>query len=168
MSAKRISAFTIIEVAIAMLIAALVISMTYSIYLIVGRSYQSFNAKNEEMAILLQLDELLRKDFDRSLAIWKDTTGIAIQYPNHIVRYKFDTAYMVRIGTRTDTFKIKSDTVNTAFENQPVNEYKPLKEQNRIDRLDLSLLFQNKKITYHYHKVYSSANLIHRNPDALH
>jgi len=167
MSVKRIRAFTIIEVTIAMLISAMVIGITYSIFLIVSRSYQSFNTKNDTMAVVLKLDELLRKDFDRSLAVWKDTSGIEIQYPGNRVRYKFDTAYVVRIGVRTDTFKVKTDTVNISFENQPIDELKIIKEQNRIDQLDVSLLFQKGKITYHYHKVYSSANLIHRTPNAL-
>jgi len=164
---KKVAAFTIIEVTIAMLISALVIGMTYSIYLIVSKSYQSFNLKNDTMAVVLRLDEWLHKDFDRSEAVWKDTSGIAMQYPGNTVRYKFDTAYVVRIGVRTDTFKVKTDTVNTLFEGKAISEFKSAGDQNRIDQLDLSLILQNQKITYHYHKVYSSANLINRNPDAL-
>jgi hypothetical protein len=57
--------------------------------------------------------------------------------------------------------------VNTAFETFPVNEVQETEEQNRIDEFAFTLIFQNEKIPYHYHKLYSSVNLIQRNPNAV-
>ncbi|HZX59365.1 MAG TPA: prepilin-type N-terminal cleavage/methylation domain-containing protein [Mucilaginibacter sp.] len=167
MNKGRVKAFTIIELTVAMLISAIAIGITYTIFSIISRSYGSFNKKNEHMAEVSRLDELLRKDFERSELVLKDTSSIAFQSLNKMVRYKFDTAYVVRIGLITDTFKVRTDTVNTLFENEIVNEPALLKEQNRLDQLDLSIALQNEKITYHYHKIYSSTNLINRNPDAV-
>jgi len=167
MSKNRVKAFTIIEVTITMLISAIVIGITYSVYSIVSYSYSSFNSKNENMAVVLRLDELLRKDFDRSQCIVKDTSGITFQAAGRLIKYKFDPDYILRIDLITDTFKVKPDTANVFFETKPINEIETSAEQNQIDELNLTLTSQNEKITYHYHKVYSSENLFTRKPDAI-
>jgi len=166
---KQARAFTIMEVTIAMLISAIVIGITYTVYSIISRSYNSFNTKNEEMAVVIRLDELLQKDFDRSECISKDTAGITFQTANNnLVKYKFDRDYVLRIGLITDTFNVNPDTVNTFFETNAVDEIGERAEKNRVDELNLTLTSQNGKITYHYLKVYSSENLFNRKPDALH
>jgi hypothetical protein len=165
---KRIAAFTIMEVTITMLISALVIGITYSIFAIVSRSYQAFHRKNEEIANVLRLDGVLRKDFDRGELILKDSTGIGIVKPSGLIHYAFYPDYVLRNGIKTDTFKVKTDSVSTFFENTPINDVSPDKEQNRLDRVDIPVFLQNEKFTYHYSKIYSSENLFIRKPDAIH
>jgi hypothetical protein len=165
---KRARAFTIIEVTIAMLISTIVIGITYTVYSIISRSYNSFNNKNESMFVVVRLDELLQKDFDKADLILKDTTGMTFQSAGDIITYKFDRDHIIRIGLIADTFKVKMDSANTFFEARPINDISPLVEQNRIDDLNLLLSTQSEKITYHYHKQYSSENLFSHNPNALH
>lgn len=155
------------EVIITMLITAILIGITYTVYSIISKSYSSFNTKNTDIALVLTLDNLLKKDFDRAEIILKDTDGIAIRNSIRTVRYKFNPDNIIRIGAETDTFKIKTDTISAAFETDPVNGKGTLEERNRLDEVNLSLILQNEKITYHYHKVYSSANLFNREPDAI-
>jgi hypothetical protein len=119
------------------------------------------------MATVLKLDELLREDFERSRIVLKDTGGIAIHYPERVIKYRFDTAYVLRVSTKTDTFKVKADTAHTAFEGGEVVEMRIDTERNRIDQLDLPLRLEKEKFTYHYHKAYSSADLIHRKSHAF-
>ena len=168
MMKKRARAFTIIEVTIAMLISAIVIGITYTVYSIISRSYNSFNNKNEAIAVVVRLDELLQKDFDRSAYISKDTTGITFQGPNNVVSYKFNPDHIVRTGLITDTFKVTPDSVNAFFEMKSINIPGLSTEENRLDELDLTITFQNEKITYHYRKVYSSENLFNSKADAIH
>src|SRR3569832_707986 len=99
---RRVKGFTILEISIAMLIASMVIGITYTAYLIIGRAYQSYNSKHEHIAELLKLDELLRKDFDHAELILKDTGGIAIHYPTCVIKYRFDTAFILRITIKAD------------------------------------------------------------------
>jgi prepilin-type N-terminal cleavage/methylation domain-containing protein len=164
---RHIKGFTLMEISVAMLIAAMVIGIAYSASLIINRAYRSYNAKHERMAELLKLDELLRRDFDRSELILKDTGGIAVHYPGHVVKYKFDTAFVLRVTIRTDTFKVKTDSVHALFEGVEAGEMNPDTERNRIDQLDLPLYLEKEKITYHYHKIYSSQDLISRKSNAL-
>ena len=164
---KRVKAFTILEVTIAMLIAALLIGFTYTAYSIVVKSYSSFNRKNQDMAELVRLDEWLKKDFAHAETVQKDTAGIVFNSEGHHVKYRFDPDFIIRTEIKSDTFKVKTDSVATSFESLPVNELGPADEQNRLDDLDLVILFQGEKIPYHYHKQYSSVNLINRNTNAL-
>jgi Tfp pilus assembly protein PilE len=164
---QKVKAFTILEVTITMLITALLIGITYTSYSIIVKSYQSFDKKNNEMAVLATLDHLLKRDFDQAESIFKDQEGIALISINKTIKYQFKLDYILRIGARTDTFKVQTQDVNTAFENVSINEVQETEEQNRIDELAFTLIYQNEKIPYHYVKLYSSVNLIFRNPDAV-
>jgi hypothetical protein len=170
MIGKRVAAFTIMEITVAMLISALVIAITWTAYLSFSKSYQSYNKKHEDMAVVLTLDEVLRKDFDRAEMIRRDSSGMVVQFADHTIRYAFNTAFVLRTvpAVKTDTFKVKSDSLSMSFESIPVNEVSEDKEKNRIDQLDLSFFLEKEKIPYHYRKTYSSADLIHRKNYAVH
>jgi prepilin-type N-terminal cleavage/methylation domain-containing protein len=167
MNKYHVKAFTIMEVTITMMIAAILIGITYTAYSIISKSYISFNTKNSDMAVLVQLDRLLKRDLDRAEIMLKDNDGISLKNDVHEIKYKFEPGFITRTDVRIDTFKVKTDLVSTFFEGQPVNETSADEEQNRLDELEFTLLFQNEKIPYHYHKQYSSVNLIQRNPDAI-
>jgi Tfp pilus assembly protein PilE len=165
---KRFAAFTIMEVTITMIISAILIGITYTAFSIFSRSYHGFGLKNQDMAMVLRLNELLQRDFDRADIVLKEADGIALKAPARVIRYRFAPDYFVRTGVAIDTFKIKTDSVITSFDGSVINEPAEYDEVNRLDELDIQLLLQNEKIPYHYHKVYSSENLINRNPDAIH
>jgi len=164
---KRLKAFTIMEITVVMLISAIVIGIAYTAFNIINQSYRSFQQKNEHMAELVRLDELLRKDFNRATMISKTTSGIFLKASTDSVTYDFEPNFTVRTSTITDTFKLDVQDILTNFEASPVTVLNPIAEQNRIDELDFSILFENEKIQYNYHKQYSSANLIERNPNAI-
>jgi Tfp pilus assembly protein PilE len=164
---QKVKAFTILEVTITMLITALLIGITYTSYSIIVKSYRSFTVKNEEMTVLVTLDHLLKRDFDQAEMIFKDQDGIALTSNDKTIKYEFKPDYIVRIAVRIDTFKVQTQDVNMAFENIPLNEVQETEEQNRIDEVAFILIFQNEKIPYHYNKLYSSVNLIQRNPNAV-
>lgn len=168
MTNKRIPAFTIIEVTIAMLLSALVIGIAYTVFSIVTRSYHSYQEKHQAMAAVLRLDELLQKDFLRAEIILKDTDGIAFKKENQVIKYHFDKGYVLRTGTTIDTLKVQADSITTSFENGRIGSVNNVPEQNRLDQLDMIVMLQKEKIPYYYHKVYSSVNLINRKSDAIH
>jgi len=78
MNKYRVKAFTIFEMVITMMITAIVIGIAYTSYSIVVKSYNSFNNKNNDMAVVINLDHLLKRDFERAETILKDTDGIAL------------------------------------------------------------------------------------------
>ncbi len=167
-NARRLKAFTILEVSITMLIAAILIGITYTAYTIVSKSYLSFHSKNQDMAEVEQLDDWLKKDFDNAIIIQKETDGISLEKSDQRkIKYNFNTDFVVRISDRIDTFNIKTKALNTLFEGQIINEVNPSTEQNRLDELGFTLVFKNEEIPCHYYKIYSSVNLIERNPNAI-
>jgi Tfp pilus assembly protein PilE len=167
MMKQKVKAFTIMEVTITMLITGLIIGITYTSYSIVIKSYHSFTTKNDSMAVLVSLDHVLKRDFDRADSILKDSAGITVKKNDMSIKYVFMPDFIVRNSLKTDTFKVQTQEVMTSFDNIPIIEMQATAEQNRIDGLDFTLVFQNEKIPYHYRKLYSSENLIQRNPNAV-
>lgn len=167
MNKHKVKAFTIMEITVAMLLAAIVIGITYTAYSIISQSYIAYHNKNEDMAGLVRLDELLKKDFSHADTISKVDNGILCKIDTIGITYEFQPEYTVRHSTIIDTFKLKTADVNTLFENQPITEINNIPEQNRLDELDITVLFHNEKIPYYYHKQYSSASLAERNPNAV-
>jgi Tfp pilus assembly protein PilE len=167
MNRYKVKAFTILEVTITMLVTALLVAITYASYSIVMKSYRSFTNKNDDMAVLFTLDHLLKRDFDQAETIRKDTNGIMLTNNFKVVKYIVTPDFIVRHAIRIDTFKIQTQGWITSFENAPINELQPIAEQNRIDEFRFNLAYQNEIIPYHYRKLYSSENLIQRNPNAI-
>jgi type II secretory pathway component PulJ len=164
---NRVKAFTIMEVTVAMILAAMVIGITYTAFNIVNQLYSAFNKKNVSMAVLTRLDELLKKDFAGADIVALTQNGIVCKISGQAITYQLDTGFVVRTSTIIDTFKVSTQNITTLFENQPVNAVSPVAEQNRVDELQFIITFQDEKIPYHYHKDYSAANLIERNPNAV-
>ncbi|MDB5133281.1 MAG: hypothetical protein JWR02_3030 [Mucilaginibacter sp.] len=164
---QRVRAFTIMEVTISMLIAGLLVAITYTSYSIIVKSYRSFTAKNEDMAVLISLDHVLKRDFDRADLILRETDGFRLKNSDQVIKYTFSPDFITRIAVKMDTFKVETQELNASFENIPVGEVQVTDEESRLDDVAFTLVFQNEKIPYHYHKLYSSDNLIKRIPHAV-
>jgi hypothetical protein len=167
MKGRRIPAFTLMEIAIAMLISALLIGMTYTIYSIVARSFAAFTKKNNAIAMISRLDELLKKDFDRADRIEKTENGIAMTRNGQSVIYTISPGALLRTAGITDTFKIAVISSTASFEGRAIAASTPDAESSRIDDFDMLFVAENDTLTGHYHKTYSSANLINRNAHAV-
>jgi len=166
MISKKVPGFTIMEVTIAMLLSALVIGISYTVFSLVTRTYRTYQLKHQEMANVLRLDELLQMDFGRAEVILKDTDGIALKNSNRVIKYSFYPDYVLRRGITVDTFRVKTDSITISFENKPLDDLKDIEEDNRMDELAMLISLQKEKIPYYYHKIYSSVNLINRKADA--
>ena len=166
MSKRRVKAFTILEVTIVMMITSLLIGITYTSYSIIVKSYLSFTEKNKDQTVLTNLDYLLRRDFEQANIIRKEPDGVSLQRESGIIKYQIKPEYILREGIRTDTFKVETQDLSTLFENVPINDVQTIDEQNRIDELQFTLIYKNDQIPCYYHKLYSSSNLIQRNPNA--
>ena len=163
----KVYAFTIMEVMVTMLITALLIGVVYTSYSLILKSHHSFTTKNEDMADLLTLDHLLKKDFDQAEVISKETDGIIITNKERLIHYLLKPDHLIRYAIRTDTFKVAVQDILTSFENVPLEEIQSIEEQNRIDELAFTVSFHGERISYHYHKIYSSENLMQSKQNAV-
>ena len=75
------------EVTIAMIVAGIVVMMSYTVFTIMGKSYLDFSKKNESIASLLLFDKVLKRDFSNArlivlasdaLLLKKDSSHITI------------------------------------------------------------------------------------------
>lgn len=164
---QKIKAFTVMEVTVTMLVTAILIGIMYTSYSIIVKSYGGFNTKNDEMAALVSLDHVLKRDFERSESVYKTQDGIVLKKDDTMIDYVFTPDFIVRKAARADTFKVQTRDVTASFENMPLSEVQETEEQNRADVLGFTLTYKNEQIPYLYHKLYSSVNLIQRNPNAL-
>jgi Tfp pilus assembly protein PilE len=164
----KLKAFTILEMAIAMLISALLIGIIYTAYALISKSYLTFIRKNKDMEIAIQLDKLLKKDFSKAVTISEDQHTILFKTDSSQLIYEFYPDFITRTQGITDTFKLQTESMHTSFEDKPMAEVPPENRQNLLDDLELTILLQNEKIPYHYHKQYSSVNLFTQTSDAIH
>jgi prepilin-type N-terminal cleavage/methylation domain-containing protein len=160
MNKHRVKAFTIIEMTVAMLISAIVIAFTYTAYSILSKSYAMFVNKNRDMETIIQLDRLLRKDFSKAASIYRTENGLTLKDSSSMVSYEMNESGIIRKGIVPDTFKVQISQPLATFENRPIATSVDDSSANLIDDFSFILLFRNEKIPYHYHKSYSSANLI--------
>lgn len=162
---QRVRAFTILELTIAMLLSAVVIGIAYTTFSIISRLYGEYNRKHEELAVILRLDELLRRDFNHAQGVYLTTEGYTFKDSLQDVQYRFTPDYVLRSSSVTDTFKVVVQQPEAAFETQPVTEEVLVAdslESGRLDELHFTLLYKGTLFPCHYHKHYSSKNLINR------
>lgn len=115
---KKIKAYTLMEVTIAMLLSAICIGICYSAYDIIGRYYTTFQQKNESSDILLSLKRVMGKDINRSTIVLNTGKGFVCQGDSLNVSYLFEEAKILREleGLRTDTFKVVWKDLSIHFE----------------------------------------------------
>jgi len=156
MNKHKIPAFTLMEVTVSMLIAAIAIAITYTAAHIVSVTYGDYQKKQDHVATFSQLDKLLKQDFSRPGKIVKSADGLQVETPGGLIRYEFADGYIVReqFALGTDTFKLDPKAVICSFEKQAVAE-----GQN-IDQLELQATLEKEEIPLIYQKTYSAQDLI--------
>jgi Tfp pilus assembly protein PilW len=157
---NRIPAFTIMELTVAMLISAIVIGLMYSAYAIISKSYLSFVDRNNNASTLAFLDRRLSRDIDKAEIIWRDSNTVTMRSNKDTVIYRFRADRVIRQKLLADTFKVSTDGLSTSFESVPVDGNQSNTGEKKIDDLQIVLLAEGQKIPYHYHKTYSSVNLL--------
>jgi len=155
-----LKAFTIMEMVVAMLLAAIAIGLTYTVFSIFTQTYGDYTRKHQLLAIPDRVEQLLSRDFDKSTNILKTDSGLICESNQQLVVYQFSRNYILRKQMVRDTFRVNVDQFEAFFEKSPVVEMDTTNAKNRIDELQLKLIIENQRITYHFLKQYSSANLM--------
>jgi type II secretory pathway component PulJ len=152
----KFSAFTIMEVTVSMLIAAIAIAITYTAYSIISRSYRSYDQKNKKIAELIRADKLLKQDFMLADKISRTGQGIILESEQGVIRYEFTDSCILRdqYSLRVDTFPLKANQYVPLFENleSDIGE--------RLDHLNLQTTWEGQRINFSYSKVYSAEDLM--------
>lgn len=152
---KKVPAFTLMEVTIAMLIAGIAIAITFTAYRIVSGSYLGFSKKQDELADFVRIDKLLKEDFLGAKHIVKSPKGLVMEMEAGLITYHIDSGFMLRdqFSLRTDTFRFQVNSPAFLFENNVAEEGQP------VDQFSFETVVEGQLIPLHYQKIYSAQDL---------
>lgn len=157
---KKLPAYTLIELTVAMLISAVVITILYQAYMVITSSYIVFNQKNKKQAELASLEKLLGNDFEQGKEIVRSQEGFAIKlHDNRQIAYSLLDFGVVRnqFELQADTFKIHTYSSDYYF------QHAEAVIDGKIDLLDLQLQQDSTIVQIKKYKQYSSADLFKKN-----
>ena len=151
----KINAFTIMEVTVSMLLAAISIAIAYTSYRVVSNSYQQFDTKNKNVSEFLFADKALKKDISFCSRMIRIDEGISLITTEGEIIYKFSPDYILRnqFNLRTDTLFLRSAELRSSFEQQEVFL------GDLADRISFIATLEDKTISLTYKKDYSAEEL---------
>lgn len=152
---RKVASFTLIELTVAMLIASIAISVTYTAYTIVANLYQDYITKQEQISHITLLSKLLRVDILTAEKMVRTPQGFVCESPGGKVCYTVSKNYVIRdqLALSVDTFRIPVLKEGYYLNKQPV-EF-----QGIVDEVNLSIGTSPYVIPFKYFKQYSSQNL---------
>lgn len=115
---KRIKAFTLFELVLGMLLAAIVIGMAYYASTIFMRIYGSYSKNSYAQSELVLFKKVVSKDVERAARLDFLNDELLLKDPQGeaVLSYTFTSEYALRRGAAVDTFKLDNLQVRASFE----------------------------------------------------
>ena len=157
MKKKKIEAYTLMELAIAMLLAAIWMSICYTAYQMVGDYFHAFQKKNATAEEVLTLRRTMEKDIAKGRYLIRTAEGFSITGDSLNITYQFaDTAILRKLeNLRTDSFHVISVETRFRFEEREALE------MDTVDHISFKLKMENQQmIPVTIGKFYSAHDLL--------
>ena len=154
----KINAYTLMEVTVAMLVAAICITICYTAYGLMANYYLVFKEKNDTIDSVLMLKQTMERDLLNGEHCFKITQGFQLQGDSDSVNYLFNEKDVIRkVGKlKADTFHLKVSDLVCEFEQQTILEL------DTIDRISFKILLPEAQVVpILLKKKYSAENLFH-------
>ncbi|OWK68848.1 hypothetical protein [Pedobacter sp. AJM] len=154
---RKINAYTLMEVTVSMLLAAVCISICYSAYGLINHYFTDFQKKNAITQEVLNLNTTMDRDFIRAKYIIRTADGLSIESPGQLISYDFRKQEVLRnvSGLHTDSFHLQPVNVLFRFKGHEVQE------RDTIDQVHLNIhIDDERKITITKCKQYSAQDLL--------
>ena len=154
---RKINAYTLMEITVSMLLAAICISVCYSAYGLINNYFNAFKKKNVLNQEVLTLNGTMDRDFLKANYIIRTADGMSIESPNQLIHYHFVGQEVIRSvsGLRTDSFHLSPVNTFFSFRGHEVNEL------DTIDQVSLYINIDGKrKISIAKNKQYSACDLL--------
>jgi prepilin-type N-terminal cleavage/methylation domain-containing protein len=155
---KKLSAFTLIELLIGMIISSIVIGFGYAAYSLIYKQYLSYKQVKEKVVEITLFKQVLSTDMQQAAIIsFSENTLSLLNKNKNPLEYHFYDDFIVRKEKElSDTFKISASNVKTNFLFQDqlifVNEFS----------FDANVLDEKEHFTFA--KNYSSETLMNYEP----
>jgi len=117
-SMRKVEAYTLMEIAIAMLLAAMCMSICYTAYGLIGDYFRAFQRKNSTVEEVLSLQRTMSDDVLKAKCIIRTAKGISLNQDSLNIMYQFEPEYILRtaVGLHTDSFQVKPVDSHFLFE----------------------------------------------------
>ncbi len=127
---KKLKAFTIIELVVAMLLTSIVVSIAYVCLDLLGSSYKQFSETQKQVDELVLLQKQLAKDFNSCNKAIFYREGLECTYDNEKIYYKiYDDEIIRKSYGREDRWSITLIAWEGAFCHVPLEvDYMPVDE----------------------------------------
>jgi type II secretory pathway component PulJ len=151
---KRLKAVTVIELAIALLISAIVIAIAYNSMDVFNRMYSRFLLKNDINHQLIVFDKIIKSDLQRSEVVLRKGNGISLHKSgSEWINYEWMESYILRHkrNINTDTFYVKSVFLQSGFNGLPREE-----NNSVIDEIIIAIIKESESMEAIYFKPYGA------------
>lgn len=154
---KKVKAFTLLELLIAMIISSIVIAFGYEVYSIMYKQFLSYKKAKTEIVNTMQFNTVLTNDFYNSEEITFNENTIAVfRKNNEPLHYTFNDNYILRTRNEImDTFKITATNIQEkfVFKNEQM-------QSTLINELSFDALQSGEIQHFLFEKNYSAATLL--------
>lgn len=155
---KRIKAFTIVELVMAMLISSIAIGIVYYAFLFFNKQFLAYENRSQLTSDLLLAEKALQTDIERA-DIVTDSLGSFIilrgNTPCDEVIYEAGGKNIVRrCGEAVDSFRIENKGMRTIYVNDSVN---------LVSQIVFQLVINNSHLEKSFSKQYSADQLMKGN-----
>lgn len=146
---KKINAFTLLEMVLAMMLASVVIGMAYTGFTLFSRIYDGYRSKNLKHAGIRMFKAVLDRDMERGGAVVIKDRQVSFG----LLSYELMEDELVRsAGLERDTFRMEHLQMQAFFEGDPV-------QTGRIDHLVFRFEQEGRQLVISGIRLYSSAEL---------
>ena len=152
---RKIKAYTLMEVTVAMLLSAITIAICYTAYTTIKGYFFSFKQRTNEAEELLYFKHVMERDLQKSNYVFYIKDGIELLVDSSSVKYIFNDSSTLRsLSTgQTTTLKVAAKDLKFFF------EQKEIVGPDTIDQLNLNLKLGKTNMPLQFHKFYSASNL---------
>ena len=152
---RRLKALTVMELTIAMLISAIVVSIAYNSMDIFNRLYHRYLKTNDANYQFVLFDRIFKRDLDRAEVVFSAVSGITLQnFDEKRIRYEWqeDMVLRYRPGVEADTFYIYSRLQSLTFGNADCMN----RPEAVVDQIRVVMIKEQEIIDAVYHKPYGA------------
>lgn len=153
---KRLKAFTLLEMTLAMVLTSLVVAMGYSATDIVQAQLTNFRSTQSKLVDVQRLYSELALDFDRAETVRLGDEQLIINLEKEHLTYRWETGTIYRVQQeQIDSFQLQLVDHECYFQQALVEQTaKP------IDGLEMTLSLDGEAWNLRWEKQYSAATLM--------
>jgi prepilin-type N-terminal cleavage/methylation domain-containing protein len=143
---KRLTAFTIPELMVVMLLSGIVISAMYVLLQFSFSNYFRYFMATEKLNRIARMNYLLTKDIHTSALLQKTANGFTFTSPSKMVSYNIIDSMMVRTDKITDTLYASSIKCELFLDDVATVE------SELADLVQLTIVYKGEELCMQYHK----------------